>query len=478
MFFKKEKFRVLTGAFLLPILFSLTSCATYYQRNLEFQESFSQGDIERANKLLDKNEKDAEGKNKLLFLMKKGVVTQMLGQFEESNSYFEQAYIFIEDYKVNYGIEALSLLTNPSIRPYTGEDHEKVLIHYYKALNYLQLNQAQNALVECRRLNAKLNALNDKYESKRNRFKDDAFAHNLMGIAYELDGDVNNAFIAYRNAYNAYKGSYSVNYGIQAPEQLKEDLMRTAYLNGFIEELLRYKKEFGIDYQYKPKKGGELVFFWHNGLGPVKDEWSINFTIVRGQNGTATFVNEELGLSFPYIIPQSKKDDPKGGLGDLKLIRVAFPKYLARNPYFTSAELFTDSVTFYPLEPVENIEGIALSILEDRMLREITTSIARLALKQASEYALREENDGMGAVLSIVNALTEKADTRNWQTLPNTIHYSRVPLKKGINKVEIKTYSPQNEKASQKEAFEFEIIENETIFHIYNSLESYAPAGY
>ena len=190
----KGKLRFLPGVFLLITLFSLSSCATYYQRNARFQEAFANADLEKANSLLNKNKKAGEGRNRLLYFMQKGVVLHLLGKHQESNEYLEKAYIFLEDYKVNYGIEALSLLSNPSIKPYTGEDHEKVLLHYYKALNYLQLNNPQKALVECKRLNLKLNSLNDRYENRKNRYKDDAFAHVLMGIAYEMDNDVNNAF--------------------------------------------------------------------------------------------------------------------------------------------------------------------------------------------------------------------------------------------------------------------------------------------
>ena len=92
---------------------------------------------------------------------------------------------------------------------YAGEDHELVLMHYFKALNFLRMNQFDEALVECRRINNKLNLLNDRYEKKKNRYRRDAFALNLMGIAYEASGDVNNAFIAYRNAYEAYDEDYT-----------------------------------------------------------------------------------------------------------------------------------------------------------------------------------------------------------------------------------------------------------------------------
>jgi hypothetical protein len=39
--------------------------------------------------------------------------------------------------------------------------------------------------------------------------------------------------------------------------------------------------------------------------------------------------------------------------------------------------------------------------------------------------------------LGIANAATEKADTRNWQTLPSQIHYSRIPLTEGANEIRI-----------------------------------------
>ncbi|WP_417603759.1 COG3014 family protein [Owenweeksia hongkongensis] len=465
----KKNQNVFQGFLLAFVVMLLSGCATYYQKNLKFQEAFSSGDLEGANKLLDKNEKAAEGRNRLLFFLKKGVVLQMMGRYEESNKYFEQAYIYVEDYRKNYGMEALTLISNPTVKEYPAEDHEKVLIHYYKALNFLKMNRPQEALVEARRLNNKLNALNDRYENRPNSYADDAFAHVLMGIAYEMDNDVNNAFIAYRNAYNTYKSSYTENFALNAPEQLKQDLMRTAYLNGFIEELQQYESEFGVDYQYQKRDGGELIFFWHNGLGPVKAEWSINFTIVKGDGGVVTLVNEELDLFFTFPIPENGQGG--NGFGDLKLIRVAFPKYESRIPVFNQGELVLNGSNTYDLETAEDIDAIARSILQDRMLREIGAAALRLATKQAAEYAARQENQDLGAAISLLNALTEKADTRNWQTLPYSISYSRIPLNVGENKVTLKTKDGKGNQNSKD--FIFSADKGETVFHIYHSLESF-----
>lgn len=451
----------------------MSSCATYYQKNLEFQTAFTQGDLEKADKLLDKNKKAAEGKNRLLYFLQKGVVLQMQGQFELSNQYFEQAYTFVEDFKTKPGLEALAVISNQNVKPYKGEDHEKVLIHYYKALNFLQLKQPQEALVEAKRLNNKLNLLNDTYEDRKNRYKDDAFAHILMGMAYEMDNDPNNAFIAYRNAFNTYKESYSPNFGVQAPEQLKQDLMRTAYLTGFRQELRQYEKEFGTEYSHdkSAKNRGELIFFWHNGLGPIKSEWSINFTIVKGQGGVATFVNDELGLNFTYPLPPDEGD---GGFDDLSLVRVAFPKYLSRNPVYQSASIDANG-NQYLLEKTENIDAVARYILEDRFLREMGTALLRLAAKQASAYAAREEDRDLGTIVSLVNAITEKADTRNWQTVPNSIYYARIPLEIGDNVISLETMDAEGNKTNQE--FTFSVEKGQTLFHLYHSLDSYPPSS-
>ena len=240
--------------FWFTCLYIIAGCATYYQKSLIFQEHFVKGEIEDANKTLDKNKKAAKDKNRLLYFFQKGVVLQMLGQYAESNQYFEEAYIFTEDYRKNYTMEAVSLLTNPTIKPYTGEDHELVLMHYFKALNYLRMNQFDEALVECRRINNKLNLLNDRYEKKKNRYKRDAFAMNLMGITYEASGDINNAFIAYRNAYEAYEEDYKVYFNTDVPIQLKKDLLRTAYLNGFTEELEKFEQKFSMKYEHSEKR--------------------------------------------------------------------------------------------------------------------------------------------------------------------------------------------------------------------------------
>src|SRR5690606_2623657 len=120
----------------------------------------------------------------------------------------------------------------------------------------------------------------------------------------------------------------------------------------------------------------------------------------------------------------------------------------------------------------EDINQIAFHSLRQRMLTEFGKGLLRAALKKATEHSVRKENDQLGALIGVMNALTEKADTRSWQTLPHSIYYSRVPLKAGSNTVRFKI---QNGEQSAY-TFSYQARPGQTLFHTFSSLESRAVA--
>src|SRR5258706_1032362 len=179
-----------------------------------------------------------------------------------------------------------------------------------------------------------------------------------MGITYEVDKDYNNAFIAYRNAFAIYNQDYRRLFNVGAPQQLKEDLLRTAWLSGLKDEFEAYKDSLQMpDYHYKEPVGGELIFFWHNGLAPIKAEWGVDFVISR-QGGLVHFTNAQLGLSFPFSM-DGYSDNEKKGVADLDVFRVAFPKYIERTAYYARAEISTNDGETLPLQLVEDVNQIA-----------------------------------------------------------------------------------------------------------------------
>jgi len=211
-------------------LFIIQSCATYYQANYNFNQEFERGDLEKALRSL--RSQNNNSKTRFLDDVNSGLVLSLLGRYDESNTHFEEAFLYGEDYRTNYLYEAASFLTNPNFTAYRGEDHEHLMLLYYKALNLLKMNKTEEALVECRRLNIRLQQLSDRYD-RDDKYRKDAFIHNLMGIIYDSNKDYNNAFIAYRNALEIYKAEYKELFGLAPPTQLQQDLLRPAWLRGF-----------------------------------------------------------------------------------------------------------------------------------------------------------------------------------------------------------------------------------------------------
>ena len=131
----KNKGYIVT-CFMLTI-FLFYGCATYYQKSFEFHQDFASGNIEEAKHFLEKNTKASEKKDRLLYFLDRGVVEQMLGNYKESNFYFEEAYLYHENYSNTLGSDLLGMVSNPMVKPYKAEDFEAVLIHYYKAINFI-----------------------------------------------------------------------------------------------------------------------------------------------------------------------------------------------------------------------------------------------------------------------------------------------------------------------------------------------------
>jgi hypothetical protein len=109
----------------------LSSCATYYQKQFDLMQSVYDGRLDKAETLLNDAKWQKPLRNKLLFYLNKGTILWMNGKNEESNKYFLQADLFVEDYRKNYATALASTLINPNYSTYNGETFEQVLIHYY-----------------------------------------------------------------------------------------------------------------------------------------------------------------------------------------------------------------------------------------------------------------------------------------------------------------------------------------------------------
>ncbi len=406
----------------ITICFIFNACQTFYQQHSKVEEALQQQDYVKAEKQIEKMRK--KRKNLLLYYLHKGSIAHMNKKYAQSNSLFEKAYCYCEDYTYNLFQESLALFTNKQKTAYSGEIHEIILIHHYKILNFLQLKQYNSALVECRRLNIKLCQLNEKYKESKKKYIKDAFIHILMGIVYQINHEYNDAYIAYSNAVHIYEEGYFPYHNVPVPQQLKKDLLYVAYKIGFYQKAKMYEKKFSIKYLPEDKIGQrEVICFWHNGLGPIKYEQSINFFLFKGKNGMLHCSNDDFNLTLP--IPSITKDQSSHLLDNIKMLRIAFPQYVERVPVYNQAKITVKNKT-YPLVLLQDINAIAFQVLKQKRYQILSQSLLRVALKKSTEYMVSKKNKILGFFLSIWNLFNEKADTRSWQTIPYSIYYTRI----------------------------------------------------
>ncbi|MCY7293442.1 MAG: hypothetical protein LH615_14790, partial [Ferruginibacter sp.] len=258
--------RAWTAWLLVPFLFS---CATYNKSMDSYYANLKEHNYDKAQRSLEKNRLIKKDRNELLYNMEMGKLYRLKNDPVNSNKFFNRADGMIESNNKSFRDIALGNILNPMQQAYRGEDFEQFMLHYYKALNYAAIGQTEDAVVEARRITLSSNEQGDKFRNKENRYNKDAFALNLQAMIYEMAGDVNNAFIAYRNAANVYLKADNNYYGVKMPLQLQKDLLRTATAMGFTGEGQRYEKLFNASYADNVSENGELILFIEEGQAPV-----------------------------------------------------------------------------------------------------------------------------------------------------------------------------------------------------------------
>ncbi len=428
--------RLLIG---FSLLFLIAACAAgiaYYRdiNSLISRELYP----EALQKVEQAKNKEYKKKKAVLYYMDKGQLSHLSGQWEESNQLFEAAEREIDElYTKSISKEAASFLTSDNVKPYSGEDFERVLINLFRALNYMYLGQPDEALVEARKVDHKLNLYNQRH-GKKNVYSEDALVRYLMGMLYENQGEINDAFISYRKALETYR-DYSANYKTTIPKKLVADCLRTADDLGFREEMEEIQSKFPeVSFKSYKKLGdkGELIFIHYNGIAPHKidDIFEISFGKGWGMvQRTQVSSDDQARVQNATTIAKSIAADEH--------ISIAFPKFVKGDYRIRRSEVSIEGEKGgIRTELVENITAIAFKDLEDRINRVRVKAIARAAVKFALAHAVGKIAEKKGGKLAgmiskklatAAAAATEKADKRSWRTLPAQIRMARTTLKPG-----------------------------------------------
>lgn len=502
----------------------LVGCATYGS-GLEGaitqlkQENYSASEAE-IKKVLK-----PEGKDRLLYHLELSTVKYLAGEYEESNQLLETAERIADDLETSRLSDALvTLMSNPRKGTYAGADYERILINYFKALNYFQLAQRaessaeyQQALdgarVESRRLIMRINDINtrrghyqvtDEKEQKfagiikilaevlvgnladlkSIQYRDDAMAHYLTGISFEMKKEYDDARISYQNAANAYENGYAEQYYLdqQIIAQAWFDVVRMMRkVHGYEQDWQRIAKQKLTEEQRAQLEDwstdkAQLIVLEHKGFAPHRQEMNLVLTLNEDLHAFQLHPVFETGnedaLNWFYMLYADKgiaglvssfmvakkwgvatygftKTVPLGPLWhdarSLGLLDAMDPALRAAVPYYRPVEPLPKSTLQVNEQSYSLIKSSnpALMAVQEQMRTasgDIYQALARAAFKAVTAQQVGNAAGGeYGALFSLAAKVafqfTEAAETRNWLLLPQDIRIKRLVLEPGTHQL-------------------------------------------
>lgn len=361
----------------------------------------------------------------LPYLYERGLIAHYANRFDESNTAFEIAGLRSEDlYTLSLSREATSLLTSDTVRDYAGTRYERLLAHYYSALNYVYAGMPDDVLVEVRRASRLLLRYAD--EDSTFSYAGTAFMAYIGGVLYEWAGELNDAYISYRWAERAYR-EYESRLGVTMPDDVGRSLVRLAHALGFSNDEERYVQLYGA--LSPPAPGaGELVLIYESGFVPPKQEQNILLPILKSdspdERHIASFATTLAGRR-DLVVEDAQLD---------YLLRIAVPSYGSNRPRFADVAVTVDDVERRGVL-AEDVEAVARATFASEQGKILLRTAARGVLKYMAHRRAKKESVLAGWAVNALNVATERADTRSWETLPNRIHVVRMSLPDGAHDI-------------------------------------------
>jgi hypothetical protein len=416
------------------IFIFLSSCAST-ARYARLDDSVGQGNFSDGIALMDKGKRSLySNREAVLYYLDKGMLLHYAKQYEDSSALLEDGERAIEAaFTKSITMEIGTYILNDNTREYAGEDYEDIYMNSFNALNYYHRGELDEALVEVRRMNNKIQYLSAKYgvilsnlqkkalddtgqipknPNAGTKFTDSALARYLGMIFYRGAGRYDDARIDYQGLRTAFANTPGV-YKYPVPSSLAGDL-----------EIPAGKARLNV-----------IAF---SGLSPVKEQ-----------------VVERLPL-------------PGGGW-----IKIAVPIMVSRPSAVRRITLVFDNGEHHDLELLEDIGAVAQETFKNRQnIIYLKTSI-RAAIKALSSTALyaAAEDEKVSEDASLLLSLfgffaqifaeaSEQADTRISRYFPSKAWVAGLNLAPGMYSFQVKYYGSSGKELASVQYENMRVREN------------------
>ncbi len=353
-------------------------------------------------------------KDRFVYYIDAGLAYHYASLFDSSNARLQKAEDAAEElFTRSISRAAMSLLLNDNVLEYTGEDFEIVYTNLIKALNYIVLGDFDGAFVEIRRVNEKLNLLEQKYrqavddlnrgieedsnkvkieyKADKVRFNNDAFARYLSMHIYAADGKMDDARIDHDWLGRAF---------VEQPHIYPFDIPDIKY----------YSEEKSI-----------LSIIGMAGLSPVKEALNLRIR-----------TDKDLNLVQVLYTDPERRDSEYGHfpmpISDDYYFKLAIPELVDRVSLISDITVLIDSVPVGQLHMIEDVGAVARETFKAKRSLIYIRTVARAIVKGLLAHKQKKKADtgGLGgwlkkAAIDVATDISENADLRCSRLLPGRI---------------------------------------------------------
>lgn len=420
-------------------------CATYNQPFVEVDKAARNGNYEEAIQRLSGEGRDEfySEKDKVLYYLDVGMLQHYARNWDDSSENFEQAEMLIEEYFTKSIKQAAgSLLLNDTVMDYAGEDYEDIYLNVFKAINYIKEDQFDGAFVEIKRVNNKLNLLEDKYqglaeqynrsdeakisvEAGESKFYNSALARYLSMIIYRADGNWDSARIDYQEMQEAFAKQKNI---YDFPLPLDEGVLD------------------------RPK-GGKLSVLAFTGESPIKR--ASTFRIVTYSNRLEISTEQESSEGMMQLSSYNTIAWP--GMEGGYRFKFQLPRMVRRGSRVERIRVIVDGSPLGEPKKLESLQKVAQETFSVKLpviyLKTITRTVVKGLIAQKGKEKMRQAGVNSGSVAGLAAGLlgsvatdvaveaSEKADLRTSRYFPAFAYVGEWDVPEGTHNVKVEYYS-------------------------------------
>ncbi len=365
------------------------------------------GQFEQAADFVSSKQRSYSKRDGVLYNLDRASLLHDAQHPEQSDALFAQAQQQITDsYTQSISAHTAQFVVNDLTAPYHVADYETALTFFYRAMNFLDQKDVRSAAVEARKAVFFLDNLRGQ---KQKGYTDDPFVQYAASLVFESVGELSDARIARQNAFNAYQ-----KYGWPIPQ---------------------------FHVPSNTQEYGEVIIFHYAGQVPLKK----NQTMQVAWHDALAFANSpaENGGS---VSPEVQNAIYAGITGSA--VTVSYP-VLEEQPYYAVSSTARVNGQQIPLQKMTDVSALLKQDLDSKLpgiwfrtiSRAVIKRVAAVQARHAVDNAEKKKDSSWGWVaemaVSVLGSVTEKADTRQWFTLPAAIYMTRVFVVPGTQQISL-----------------------------------------